>query len=387
MLYKPGVRGLKHNTGTLGMKLILIAVVIWISSSFAILFGALAAQPVAVIGKAVKVVNKVDLETNGTTHKIVKGSSIRTRETVTTGKKSSSQFTMRDDTRLAIGPNARLLLDKFVYDPDPQSRQMVLENLKGALRFVTGNNPSDTYTVNTPSAVIGVRGTMFDIYIDNNNRTMLALLKGKVNVCPPGADPVFTPSQCRNVTRAGNFLAITRQGRIITSDRAGRSILGAVPFATAFPFLAARRRLSGKLAAPARLRQRIRVRAGLGTPRRKKPPRRHGRKRSNYQDDGDFDYPIHRRSLSTRQDDGPYPVHRRVKSRYDHGGSRPPRHRKSISRRQDGDYDPPTRHKKSTSRREDGIRLLLRLPKLRIFKNRNRRDDYNGGNGGSGTSR
>jgi len=323
---------------------------------------ALANGPGADIGKAVKVVNKVDLLTDDGVMKITIGSPIHTQETVATGHNSSSQFTMRDDTRLAIGPNSRLLLDKFVYDPNPDSRELVLEGFKGAMRFVTGHSPSKTYTINTPSAVIGVRGTMFDVYIGDDEKTMVALLKGKVNVCPT------VQGSCRDLNKTGRFLTIDRQGRFKISDTPNRTILGAVAFGKAFPFLAAKKRLGGKLGAPVRLRQQIRKQAGLRQIRKKtrvkKPVRRHNRARSRLDDDGDFRPPArHKKSVSRRQEGRDY---------------RPPaRHKKSVSRRQQGGKYQRPRHKKSTSRRarrNGGIKLRLNIPipGLDIFKGKTR---------------
>jgi len=229
---------------------------------------AIAGQHAAKIGKAVVVENSVDLITDQGAFEIVVGTDIRTRQTVNTGENSSSQFTMSDDTRLAVGPNSQLLLDEFVYDPNPSNRKVVLKSLKGALRFVTGKNPSNTYTINTPTAVIGVRGTMFDIYINDNGETVVGLLKGKVNVCPPGS------RQCQDLQTAGRFLSIDRQGRIRKADRPDRAMLGNISFAMAFPFLGGTKRLRGKLAAPGKLRQQIRKKAGLRDSPRKKIKRK-----------------------------------------------------------------------------------------------------------------
>ncbi len=336
------------------MRLFLFIAVAWIFS----FSSTYAASPAVEIGKAVKVKNSVDLITNQGAYEIVVGTAIHTQETVTTGKKSTSQFTMTDDTRLAVGPNSQLLLDKFVYDPNPKNREVVIKGLKGALRFVTGNNPSDTYTINTPTAVIGVRGTMFDLYVAKQDKTIVALLSGKINVCPPGSN--LDLNRCRDLKTPGKFLEIDSTGRIRITNMPNRATLGGVSFVTAFPFLAGRR-LRGKLAAPRKLRWRIRRRAGLERPiKRKKPIRRHNRRRSNAEDQGEFVPPRHRRSVSIREDGGGYlpPArHRKIISRYDYEDTqrpRRPRHKKAISRYQTGDGGTRPRHRKRTSRRQQG---------------------------------
>ena len=246
------------------MKLIPISIAIW-ALSFSFAQAALPDKaPAQKIGKAVVVENSVDLITTQGAYEIKIGTNIHTLETVNTGANSSSQFTMSDDTRLAVGPNSQLLLDKFVYDPNPSKRKFVLRSLKGALRFVTGKNPSNTYTINTPTAVIGVRGTMFDIYINDAGNTVVALLDGKINVCPPRSN------KCRNLNRPGRFISIDQRGRIRNVSRPDRAMLGNVSFAVAFPFLGGNRRLFGKLAAPTKIRRQIRRKAGLNVKPRKK---------------------------------------------------------------------------------------------------------------------
>lgn len=242
------------------MKRIFIFIAAWTLSSSSVL----AATPPAKIGRAVEVENIVDLITRQGAYEVIVGTNIHTLETVTTGTNSSSQFTMNDDTRLAVGPSSQLVLDKFVYDPNPGKRKLILSGLRGAIRFVTGTSPSNTYTINTPTAAIGVRGTMFDIYIDDVGKTVIGLLDGKVNVCSPRSN------RCRELNRPGRFIAIDHQGRIRNVSWPDRTMLGNVPFATAFPFLGGTRRLYGKLAVPQKIRRLIRQKAGLEpTPRKR----------------------------------------------------------------------------------------------------------------------
>jgi hypothetical protein len=55
--------------------------------------------------------------------------------------------------------------------------------VKGTFRFITGTQKSESYSLETPSATIGVRGTVFDIYVDGNGDTLVLLHEGKVEIC------------------------------------------------------------------------------------------------------------------------------------------------------------------------------------------------------------
>lgn len=392
------------------MKQFLIAAACWVFLASGAI-SAEAAEPAVEIGEAVKVVNQVNVFSAGSAVQMKVGSTIRTMETVATGDKSSSQFTMRDDTRLAIGPNSQVLLDKFIYDPNPELRQVVLTGLKGAMRFVTGNNPSKTYTIKTPAATIGVRGTMFDVYIDDKGRTVVALLDGRIKVCLPGRP------QCRDVNDTGRFLSIDRDGKFAMTTRATKAWLGGVAFGTAFPFLGRRAGLRGKLAVPSRLRTRIRRLAGIGTSPvktrkrkqlkrkiktrkkvRRAPPNRHLKSVSRRWDRNDQPPARHRKSVSRRWDYGnPPPPQRHRKSisrRWDYGNPPPPpRHRRSISRRLDGGVIRPPVHRKAISRyRAGGGKIRPRHQKKNSARQRYRwrnpdRLYRNGGGGGNGGGR
>ncbi len=79
---------------------------------------------------------------------------------VRTGEKSRLQLLLLDRTKFSVGANAELVIDRFVYDPNGGSVSASVA--KGAFRFMSGSSRSATKTVNTPSATIGIRGTVFD---------------------------------------------------------------------------------------------------------------------------------------------------------------------------------------------------------------------------------
>lgn len=87
---------------------------------------------------------------------------IALRDQVRTGANSRMQIALLDKTKVTVGSNAQLTIDKFIYDPNGGSLSVTAA--KGALRFISGSTRS-TRTVNTPSATIGIRGTIFDLAV------------------------------------------------------------------------------------------------------------------------------------------------------------------------------------------------------------------------------
>ncbi len=77
---------------------------------------------------------------------------------IVTGPIGEAQIRFRDNTRLVVGPNSTMVIDAFVFDDSDTARQISINAVKGAFRFITGNSPKDAYKINTPTSTIGVRG-------------------------------------------------------------------------------------------------------------------------------------------------------------------------------------------------------------------------------------
>jgi hypothetical protein len=84
---------------------------------------------------------------------------------VRTAAASQLQILLLDRTTFTVGANARVAIDRFVYDPARNSRSTGVSVTKGAFRFMSGRTvrrPSGPVSVRTPVATIGIRGTIFE---------------------------------------------------------------------------------------------------------------------------------------------------------------------------------------------------------------------------------
>jgi hypothetical protein len=86
-------------------------------------------------------------------------------ELIKTEERSATQLIFLDETTLTLGPNSQIVLDRFVYDPDPSKSAFVMTAAKGVFRFASGKLPKKAYKINTPAATIGIRGTVLDVSI------------------------------------------------------------------------------------------------------------------------------------------------------------------------------------------------------------------------------
>src|SRR5262249_23153929 len=81
------------------------------------------------IGTAVEIKNQVTAAPeNESKRDLAKRDPVRELEILETARNANGEFVLADDTKLALGPNARLALDKFVYDPNKGTAGQVTVN-------------------------------------------------------------------------------------------------------------------------------------------------------------------------------------------------------------------------------------------------------------------
>lgn len=194
------------------------------------LFSASAAAQPQDIGTAVEIRNQVTAtEQNAATRQLARSDPIRELEVLETARNANGEFILADDTKLALGPNARLALDKFVYDPNRgRAGQVTVNFVKGAFRFITGNSNKEAYEIKTPTVSLGVRGTIIDGFVSDTNAMAVLVHDGGVNICT---------TRCVLQNRKAEIVYVTPQGLIIRRSKWDPDLLPGVSIQTAFPFL------------------------------------------------------------------------------------------------------------------------------------------------------
>ena len=85
-----------------------------------------------------------------------------------TGADGKVGITLSDDTRLSLGPDSELKLERFMYTPADSRFGLVLKFVRGAATYVSGRIAKlapDSIRLETPAAIIGVRGTTLAIRV------------------------------------------------------------------------------------------------------------------------------------------------------------------------------------------------------------------------------
>ena len=160
--------------------------------------------------EAIGTVSRIQGEASGThgsaTRALAVNASVILNETVTTGAAARLEVTFKDNTRLTLGENAKLTLDRYVFNP-AAGRGTIRFKVVGALRFLSGQVSKlarSDVSVTTPVATIGIRGTEFWGGPIDDQVLGVFLIEGAVRVSnAAGARILNRPGQGTNIVSAG----------------------------------------------------------------------------------------------------------------------------------------------------------------------------------------
>ena len=159
-----------------------------------------------VIGDAVRVDDTVSGSRSGVLNS---SSSIRSNETIKSNRTGLGHFEFKDGTKMVVGPDANLVLDENVYDPNQnQFKKFVITTTSGATRMITGNTDSSNFEIKTPVGILGIRGTAFEMQ-HYRGRTYVMILDGSLEICSNSGNcqSLSVPCSYTMITTSGNVLA------------------------------------------------------------------------------------------------------------------------------------------------------------------------------------
>ncbi len=97
---------------------------------------------------------------SGVPRRLVLGQDVVFNERITTEAGGQTQILFVDESTLSVGPNANMVIDQFVYDPNAGTGKFAASLTRGVFRFVGGklSKQDNAVTMRTPTATIGIRG-------------------------------------------------------------------------------------------------------------------------------------------------------------------------------------------------------------------------------------
>lgn len=160
------------------------------------------AQTAVKIGGAAFVQNDVRGDTGSRIAQVAVGDTVFRDELITTAEASLAKIEFIDRTNVSLGPASQVRLDRYVYNGGATAREVAFSATKGAFRFFSGVSPHQAYKVQTPQATIGVRGTVYDVKIEDG-RTLIVLKEGALTAC------LRTSNRCADLNKPGESVALT----------------------------------------------------------------------------------------------------------------------------------------------------------------------------------
>lgn len=143
----------------------------------------------------------------------LKGTSIESMDTYIT-QSCVSNITFKDDTKVKVTENSRLVIDDFVFDPKKSDAgKLVMKVGMGTVRYASGqiakNNPQQV-AIATPTATIAVRGTDFNMTVDEAGQSLVILVPS----CKDEKD-VKTYELEENRCKVGSISVSTQAGTVV----------------------------------------------------------------------------------------------------------------------------------------------------------------------------
>ena len=120
------------------------------------------------------------IHADGTRTTLQMGDAVLLGDILETGLESGIGILLADGASLAMGQDARMVLDEMVYDPSTQEGSVALSVMKGIFTIVSGEvakTDPDAMTITTPVATIGIRGTQIGLDLSNGRDLSLVMME------------------------------------------------------------------------------------------------------------------------------------------------------------------------------------------------------------------
>ena len=133
------------------------------------------------------------------------GNDVFRDERISTDANGRAQLLFLDQSAVSIGPNAELVIDRFVYDEKSRAGTLAVQASRGLLRFVGGDiSKQQDVVIRTPTMLIGIRGGISLINIDQNGGTQAVFM--------------FGSQMTATASQSGQTFVITRPGFGVTAN-------------------------------------------------------------------------------------------------------------------------------------------------------------------------
>ena len=132
------------------------------------------------------------------------GIDVQANELVTTAASDRAHLVFLDGSSLTVGPNARVIIDRFVYDPASNTGDLAINASRGVFRLVGGRlSKQKPIVITTPSSTIGIRGGITIVSVTPTETVASFVYGNSMTVTAGGLTQTATRAGSQIVTGAG----------------------------------------------------------------------------------------------------------------------------------------------------------------------------------------
>lgn len=129
----------------------------------------LSAQAPPPAGRVKAASGRASIVRNGQAVPATVGAVVHASDVLRTGSDGRLAVMLKDESRLSLGPDSELALTTFSYAPAENQLALVVRLARGMLAYVSGRIAKlmpDAVRLETPTSVIGVRGTHALVHVE-----------------------------------------------------------------------------------------------------------------------------------------------------------------------------------------------------------------------------
>jgi hypothetical protein len=128
----------------------------------------------------------VAINEKGEARGLIRRSKFFTKDTIKTGPDASAQLRFEDRAVMGLRQNSELNIKKYRFAGNrDNSNSAVMELVSGGFRTISGTigkSNRDAYSMSTPAATIGIRGTDYDVIISPDGKVVAAVWEGGISI-------------------------------------------------------------------------------------------------------------------------------------------------------------------------------------------------------------
>lgn len=148
------------------------------------------------------------------------------QDVVSTAPEGALRVTFLDGSTLDVGPDSDVTVDRFVFVPGGNRNGLAIDASQGMFRFASGLLDDRNIQVTTPTATLGVRGTIFNLFILPGRGELIQALVGTTILSVGGQTFPVAP---------GSYAFVSPNGEVTIGQVAGNIRPMLQQFGLAFP--------------------------------------------------------------------------------------------------------------------------------------------------------